>query len=99
MIKELNVGDNQVDHVVYDIWDTHPKTLFIHQFKIYPEYRGRGYFKLLMDEIKKVAEEIGFPVMALSVGSNEVDENWLRSLYARYGFIEQDGCMKLMSGP
>src|SRR4030067_3173213 len=99
MIKEVNVGDNQVGHVVDDFWDTHPKTLFIHQFKIYPEYRGRGYFKLLMDEIKKVAEEIGFPVMALSIGSNEVDENWLRSLYARYGFIEQDGWMKLMSGP
>ena len=99
MIKEVNVGDNQVGHVVYDFWDTLPKILFIHQFKIYPEYCGRGYFKLLMDEIKKVAEEIGFPVMALGVGINEVDENWLRSLYLRYGFVERDGCMKLIPGP
>lgn len=97
MIKEVNVGDNQVGHVVYDLWDTHPKILFIHQFKIYPEYRGRGYFKLLMAEIKKVADEIGLPVMVLSVGSNEVDESWLRSLYSRYGFIELDGHMKLIS--
>jgi len=97
MIKEVNVGDNQVGHVIYDFWDTHPKTLFIHQFKIYPQYRGLGYFKFLMVEIKKIADEIGLPVMALSVGSNEVDENWLRSLYSRYGFTEQDGFMKLIS--
>jgi GNAT superfamily N-acetyltransferase len=97
MIKEVNVGDNQVGHVVYDFWDTHPKILFIHQFKIYPEYRGLGYFKLLMAEIKKVAVEMGLSVIALSVGSNEVDENWLRLLYARYGFIEWDGFMKLIS--
>jgi GNAT superfamily N-acetyltransferase len=97
MIKEVNVGDNQVGHVVYDFWDTHPKILFIHQFKIYPEFRGLGYFKLLMAEIKTVADDIGLSVMALSVGSNEVDENWLRSLYSRYGFIELDGCMKLTS--
>jgi hypothetical protein len=50
-----------------------------------------------MVEIKKVADEIGLSVMALSVGSNEVDENWLRSLYSRYGFIERDGCMRLYS--
>ena len=61
------------------------------------EYRGRGYFKLLMAEIKKVADEIGLTVMALTVGSDEVDENWLRSLYSRYGFIDHDGCMKLIS--
>lgn len=97
MIKDVHIGDNQVGHVVYEFWDTHPKILFIHQFKIYPEYRGRGYFKHLMVEIKKVADEIGLPVMALSVGSNEVDENWLQSLYSRYGFIERDGLMKLIS--
>jgi hypothetical protein len=50
-----------------------------------------------MVEIKKIADEIGLQVMALSVGSNEVDENWLRSLYSRYGFIEHDGCMKRIS--
>ncbi len=51
MIKEVNVGDNQVGHIVYN-------------------------------SIKKKADENGFPVMALSVGSNEVDENWLRSIYS-----------------
>jgi GNAT superfamily N-acetyltransferase len=95
MEKIIEADKKDIGHIIYDIWDVAPKLLFIHQFKIYEQYRGNGYFKQLISEAKQIANESNIFLIALCVGSNEIDENWLGKLYERYGFVDSCGLMKL----
>jgi GNAT superfamily N-acetyltransferase len=95
MKKIIEADKKNIGHVIYDIWDTAPKILFIHQFNIHEKHRGQGYFKQLINEAKQIAHESNIFFIALCVGSSEIDEKWLRKLYERYGFVESGGLMKL----
>lgn len=92
MIKTVQADNHIIGHIIYDHWA--PDILFIHSFRIWPEYRGRGYFKLLLSQAREIAKEQGASTIMLSVGSSEVDETQLKTLYKKYGFREWDGLMR-----
>ena len=71
------------------------KQLFIHEFRIYEEHRGKGHFKLLIAEAKRIAKELNIHIIALYLGSSETDEDRLEKLYERYGFINRGTLMEL----
>lgn len=59
----------------------------IHNVYIYPEFRGRGYSKLIMYELEKRAKELGYLFLRLDTGGfNHVAQ----SLYKKLGYIEID---------
>jgi len=45
----------------------------------------------MLEETRKIAKSLGCPTMTLSVGSMDETEDFLFSLYKRYGFSELKG--------
>ncbi len=86
--------NKDIGYIIYT--DNHvinEKYIHIHHFYVYNEHRNKGYFKLLMNKIEEIAKEMEISKLKLSIGSAEMNEVWLYSLYSKYGFVEQDGLM------
>jgi GNAT superfamily N-acetyltransferase len=101
----LPAGRETPDHVLWTIEDgegrdvgilwiaphpTLPDAIWIYDFAVAPEARGRGIGRAALDALDDWARERGISQIGLHVfGSNDV----ARRLYARAGFVETDVTM------
>ncbi len=65
--------------------DLDERDFYIAMLALYPEYRGRGYGRALLDEAEGLAAEAGCARLALDVDERNTVA---RAVYARYGFVE-----------
>lgn len=102
----VKFNGHRIGHFIYDIWHLAPQdamhdvihdVLFVHSLQLYPKFRGRGLFKHLLNEIKKVAVELNIKKIALAPASplGEPHNTNLYFLYTRYGFKPWDGLLAL----
>ncbi len=86
MRKRIWIDGKEIGYILYSIYVGKSSTLYINQFMVYPYYRRKGYFKILLKTAHQIAKNFRCPTMTLSVGSMDETEDFLFSLYEKYGF-------------
>jgi len=77
----------------YYLWSVTGKEIYIHNIDIYPKYQGNGYFKDLMEDIKKCCIENKCLSIRLCPQPQNEEGYFntiekLKNLYSKYGFKE-----------
>ena len=86
MLKKVFVNGKEIGRINYQIRII-DNSIFISLFRLKPEFRGKGYFKYLFNEVLSIAKKNNINTLMLSVGGEEdIEDNYLLSLYRRYGF-------------
>ncbi len=57
----------------------------IKRMRTYPEYQGKGYGKMILDELIKFAKELNYKELILETSDKQIVA---KKLYANFGFIE-----------
>lgn len=86
MKKIIQINCHKIGYILYSVYVSKSSTLYINQFMVYPLYRRKGYFKILLETARQIAKSLQCPTMTLSVGSMDETEDFLFSLYEKYGF-------------
>lgn len=96
MKKTIQINGQEIGYILYSVYVSKSSTLYINQFMVYPLYRRKGYFKILLQTTHQIAKDLRCPTMTLSVGSMDETEDFLFALYEKYGFkkIEKGNWMQ-----
>lgn len=80
--------------IIGTVWLTHDsRRSYMHHFGVHPEYQGKGYGNVLMDETVKFLREKNYQVK-LEVHK---DNYKALNLYRKYGFIDFSGYELMMN--
>lgn len=89
MYEKMIFNKLEIGLYLYSIID---KELYIHNLELKKEYRGKGLFKNLLQEIKKTAKNNKCNIIRLQPMKQNLDgynpsTKKLKSIYSHYGFI------------
>lgn len=87
MIKKVFVDGNLIGKIYYSP-QVHDNSIFINLFLLMPKYRNGGNFKILFNEMISIAKNTNVNILYLSIGGKDgISDDYLLSLYKKYGFI------------
>jgi len=97
-IKVSNENE-EIGFFIYSKLFSKNQSLFITHLEIYDEFRNKGLFKILLENIINFAKSKSFNKIILEpdITKGKSNFNFLVSLYKKYGFTEDPNDQTLLS--